>query len=129
LDNFKIVNDICGHEIGNQLLVQITRLISEKIRPNDILARLGGDEFGLLMYQTSLIKAIELLNNLRQSIKDFRFIWQGRVFNIGVSIGLLMIDGSQDEIGELMRRADQACYDAKKRGGNAISIYQNLEDS
>jgi len=129
LDNFKIVNDSCGHEIGDQLLVQITRLISEKIRPNDILARLGGDEFGLLMYQTSLIKAIEILNNLRQSIKDFRFIWQGRVFNLGVSIGVLIIDGSQDEIGELMRRADQACYDAKKRGGNAISIYQNLEDN
>jgi diguanylate cyclase (GGDEF)-like protein/PAS domain S-box-containing protein len=128
LDNFKIVNDTCGHEIGDQLLIQLTRLLSDKIRPNDILARLGGDEFGLLLYQTSLIKGIEIANSLREAIIGFRFIWQGQIFNMGVSIGILIIDGAENDLGEAMRRADQACYDAKKRGGNSISIYQDRDE-
>ncbi|TVQ45789.1 MAG: diguanylate cyclase [Gloeocapsa sp. DLM2.Bin57] len=127
LDKFKFVNDSCGHEIGDHLLNQITRLLSDKIRPNDVLARLGGDEFGLLLYQTSLIKGIEIANSLREAILNFRFIWQGQIFNLGVSIGLVIIDDSENDLGEIMRRADKACYNAKKRGGNSISIYQNQE--
>jgi diguanylate cyclase (GGDEF)-like protein/PAS domain S-box-containing protein len=128
LDNFKIVNDTSGHEIGDQVLIQLTRLLRDKIRPNDILARLGGDEFGLLLYQTSLIKGIEIANSLREAIIGFRFIWQGQIFSMGVSIGILIIDGAENDLGEAMRRADEACYDAKKRGGNSISIYQDREE-
>ncbi|MGK7938034.1 MAG: EAL domain-containing protein [Xenococcaceae cyanobacterium] len=125
LDQFKIVNDTCGHQAGDELLRQITRLLSQQVRSSDILARLGGDEFGLLLHRCPLEIAIQIANNLIQLVEDFGFTWQDKTFTIGVSIGLVEIESSTENLDSLMSAADAACYAAKARGRNCVHIYQN----
>ena len=125
LDQFKIVNDTCGHQAGDELLRQITHLLNQKIRSSDVLARLGGDEFGLLLHQCPLEIAIQIANKLRQLIENFRFTWQNKTFAIGVSIGLVAINSSTENLDSLMSAADAACYAAKARGRNCVHLYHN----
>ena len=127
LDRFKIVNDTCGHKAGDELLRQVTRLLSEQVRSADIFARLGGDEFGLLLHQCPLEMAIQIANKLRQLVEDFSFTWQDSVFAIGVSIGLAQINSLTGNLDILVNAADTACYAAKARGGNCIHIYHYNE--
>ncbi|MDJ0658878.1 MAG: EAL domain-containing protein [Crocosphaera sp.] len=124
LDQFKIINDTCGHIAGDELLKQITRLLQARIRSSDILARLGGDEFALLLKGCSLEKAETIANNLRQLIKDFRFSWDHQVFSIGVSIGMVAINQEHQTITSVLNAADAACYAAKERGRNCVYVYQ-----
>ncbi|MGD1905730.1 MAG: PAS domain S-box protein [Leptolyngbyaceae cyanobacterium] len=124
LDQFKVVNDTCGHIAGDELLRQISRLIKGKIRASDTLARLGGDEFGLLLRQCALPNAEVLAEKIRIAIQDFRFIWQGKTFSIGVSIGITTLDADVQPLPELLSAADTACYAAKNRGRNRIHVYQ-----
>ena len=125
LDRFKIVNDICGHVVGDKLLKQVAGLLQQQVRSSDTLARLGGDEFGFLLTQCPLSVAIEIANNLRQLIEDFRFSWQGRVFSIGVSIGLVEITSNAENLCSLMNKADAACCIAKSNGRNCIHVYRD----
>ena len=127
LDRFKIVNDTCGHKAGDELLRQVTRLISEQVRSADIFARLGGDEFGLLLHQCPLEMAMQIANKLRQLVEDFTFTWQDTVFAIGVSIGLAEINSLTDNLDILVNSADAACYAAKARGGNCVHIYHHSD--
>ena len=91
LDQFKVINDTCGHVAGDELLRQLGDLLQEQVRKRDTLARLGGDEFGVLMEHCSLQQARRVANKLRQAIEGFRFAWEDRSFSIGVSIGLLLL--------------------------------------
>ena len=125
LDRFKIINDTCGHIAGDELLRQVTQLLTQQIRSSDSLARLGGDEFGFLLNQCPLEIGIKIANNLRQSIEDFRFTWQGHTFAIGVSIGLVEINCNTEDLSNLLNAADVACYTAKTNGRNCIHIYQD----
>lgn len=125
LDQFKIINDTCGHNAGDELLKQITNLLQQQVRSSDVLARLGGDEFGFLLTQCPLSIAIKIANNLRQWIEDFRFRWQGQIFSIGVSIGLVEISTHTENIDKLMNTADAACYIAKANGRNCIHVHQD----
>ncbi|MGF2040507.1 MAG: EAL domain-containing protein [Nostoc sp. CmiVER01] len=127
LDQFKIVNDTCGHAAGDELLRQITRLLQTKIRQTDVLARLGGDEFGALLYQCSLEQAMRIANIWRETIQEFRFIWQDSIFSIGASIGLVKINAISDNRASLLSYADAACYAAKNKGRNRVHIFQ-LDD-
>ncbi|WP_150299778.1 ammonium transporter [Pseudomonas profundi] len=124
LDQFKIVNDTCGHAAGDELLRQLARLFQTRIRSSDVLARLGGDEFGLLLVGCSLEEAIPVADDIRSLIEDFRFSWENRTFAIGVSIGLVLIGEQMHSLGELLSAADSACYAAKDAGRNRIHIYQ-----
>ncbi|WP_052055631.1 EAL domain-containing protein [Myxosarcina sp. GI1] len=128
LDQFKIVNDTCGHLAGDELLRQIATILQQRVRATDTLARLGGDEFGLLLYQCSLLQAEETANTLKQIIRNFRFIWQGKSFNIGVSIGLVIIDEYTTDLAAIFSAADAACYAAKEDGRNCVKIYR-LDDN
>ena len=129
LDQFKVVNDTCGHQVGDELLKQITAIMSNAGRESDILARLGGDEFGLILSHCPVEKAYKIGEKLRKMIKDFRFVWDNKSFEIGASIGLVLItDGAQNSQ-ELMRAADAACYMAKESGRNRIYIYQDDDES
>lgn len=123
LDQFKIVNDTCGHLAGDELLKQLSVLLSEPIHDIDTLARLGGDEFGALIEDCSLEAANIIANKLLAIIQHFHFSWQGKTFNLGASIGLVMIN-EPTTITELLRTADMACYTAKSRGRNRIYAYQ-----
>jgi diguanylate cyclase (GGDEF)-like protein/PAS domain S-box-containing protein len=124
LDQFKVVNDTCGHPAGDRLLKQITSVVQTRVRTTDVLARLGGDEFGVLLADCSLETAHRIAENLRQAIRDFRFVWNDRVMNVGVSIGVAEIDSSADTLDSVMSAADVACYSAKDSGRNRVQTYQ-----
>ncbi|MEG4252352.1 MULTISPECIES: EAL domain-containing protein [unclassified Microcoleus] len=128
LDQFKVVNDTVGHIAGDELLRQITALIQQGVRAHDMLARLGGDEFGILLTQCSLSLATQIAENLKDLVHQFRFIWNGKTFIIGVSIGVVAIDQTSQDLRELLGAADAACYAAKARGRNCVHIY-SLDDS
>ncbi len=123
LDQFKIVNDTCGHSAGDKLLKQLTCMLQGKVRGADTLARLGGDEFGVLLKRCSLERAREIAERLRQTVAEFRFSWKGKGIDIGVSIGLVAIDGTNNNPAAIMSSAESACYVAKEQGRNRIHIY------
>lgn len=124
LDQFKVVNDTCGHAAGDELLRQLAKLFQSRIRASDVLARLGGDEFGLLLLGCPLEEALPVADSIRALVEDFRFSWEGKSFAIGVSIGLVQLDAEADSLGSLLSAADSACYAAKDAGRNRIHIYQ-----
>jgi diguanylate cyclase (GGDEF)-like protein len=124
LDEFKIVNDTCGHTAGDVLLQNLAKHLEEKIRKTDTIARLGGDEFGLLLPLCNIKKAREIANKLREEIKAFPFIWEGKVFDVGVSIGLVEIDENVGTLTNAFKAADSACYVAKELGKNRIHVYK-----
>ncbi|MCI0733938.1 MAG: EAL domain-containing protein [Methylococcaceae bacterium] len=123
LDQFKVVNDTCGHPAGDELLNQLGTVLQNQVRQRDTLARLGGDEFGVLMEHCSLQQAEIVANKIRLAVAEFRFTWEGRSFNIGASIGVVPIDASSGTITELLVKADSACYAAKDMGRNRIHVY------
>ncbi|MDY6979401.1 MAG: diguanylate cyclase, partial [Pseudomonadota bacterium] len=123
LDQFKIINDTCGHLAGDILLKQISQQIKNRIRRHDLLARLGGDEFGIIFYDTDIKEAEALANEVKNSVADFRYIWHDTSFDIGVSIGLVPINAGVNNHSELLMRADSACYIAKDNGRNCIHTY------
>ena len=122
LDRFKIVNDTCGHAAGDKLLQQVTILLKNKIRHTDIFARLGGDEFGILFHHCPIEIAKNCLNELRKLVEDFRFIWNEKVFRISVSVGLVEIKSTTEDLTSLLTSADAACYVAKQQGGNHVHL-------
>jgi diguanylate cyclase (GGDEF)-like protein/PAS domain S-box-containing protein len=124
LDQFKVVNDTCGHEAGDRLLKQVTSVVQTRIRTTDTLARLGGDEFGVLLHDCALDTAQRIAESLRQGIRDFRFVWQERVLKVGVSIGLAEITGQSETTASVMSAADVACYSAKDSGRNRVQTYE-----
>ncbi len=122
LDQFKIVNDTCGHLAGDELLKQLTTTLKSKVRDTDTLARLGGDEFGLLLSNCDLNRAEVIADNLRKHISDFQFEWEGKQFEITVSIGVVPIS-SESSISEALSAADLACYIAKEKGRNHVHMH------
>jgi len=124
LDQFKIVNDSCGHSAGDALLGQLGALLKSKIRWRDTLARLGGDEFGVLLESCSLEQAIETAEALRVAVGEFKFMWDDRSFRLGVSIGVVPITADNEDVAALMSAADSACAAAKEAGRNRIHSYQ-----
>ena len=124
LDQFKLVNDTCGHVAGDQLLRQLSTLLGTKVRAEDTLARLGGDEFGLLLPGCGLDQAQLIAEKLRQEISEFRFVWEGKTFVIGASIGLVEIAQGGGTIANLLSAADTACYMAKERGRNRVFVHR-----
>ena len=124
LDQFKIVNDACGHNAGDALLKQIGSLLKSKIRWRDTLARLGGDEFGVLLESCTMDEALRTAEALRENIADYRFSWDDRTFRLGVSIGVVPITAATDDVASLLSAADSACAAAKEAGRNRVYNYQ-----
>ncbi|MDJ0926990.1 MAG: EAL domain-containing protein [Gammaproteobacteria bacterium] len=125
LDQFKIVNDSCGHSAGDALLGQMGALLKGKIRWRDTLARLGGDEFGLLLESCSLDEAMRTAESLREAIREHKFTWDDRTFSLGVSIGVVPINAEAEDVASLLSAADSACQAAKEAGRNRIYSYQD----
>jgi diguanylate cyclase (GGDEF)-like protein/PAS domain S-box-containing protein len=123
LDQFKLVNDTCGHLAGDELLRQLGYMLKLSLRDTDTLARLGGDEFGVLLSHCQMQKANEIAESLRKVVHEFRFVWQEKHFEIGASIGIVPIDQRSESSTALMSAADLACYAAKDRGRNRIHLY------
>jgi diguanylate cyclase (GGDEF)-like protein/PAS domain S-box-containing protein len=125
LDQFKVVNDTCGHTAGDQLLKQVTTLIRSFVRTADTVSRLGGDEFGVLLENCTLDRAIDIADAMRGAIRDYRFVAKDAAFDIGASIGLVAIREDSESIGSLLSAADVACYSAKDLGRNRVHVYQH----
>lgn len=124
LDQFKVVNDTCGHIAGDELLRQLAQLLLTRMRSSDTLARLGGDEFGVLLSCCPLDKARGLAETLREVVSEFRFVWQDKAFTVGVSIGLVPISAESVSVIELLSAADAACYVSKDSGRNRVHVAQ-----
>jgi diguanylate cyclase (GGDEF)-like protein/PAS domain S-box-containing protein len=123
LDQFKVINDTYGHVAGDELLRQLARKLQGTIRKRDTLARLGGDEFGVLMEHCTLEQAHRVADEILKAIMDYQLFWEGNVFRIGVSIGLVGVTEASGDFTELYKRADAACYLAKDLGRNRIHTY------
>jgi diguanylate cyclase (GGDEF)-like protein/PAS domain S-box-containing protein len=128
LDQFKIVNDTCGHVAGDEMLRQIAEHLRNAIRSSDIIARLGGDEFGVLLKFCPLARAMQVAEDLIKKVRKFRFVWQSVSFETGVSIGMVAVTGNSENITELLSAADVACYAAKDKGRNRVHVYQLDDD-
>ncbi|MDM8546402.1 bifunctional diguanylate cyclase/phosphodiesterase [Candidatus Venteria ishoeyi] len=124
LDQFKIINDTSGHRAGDALLTQLATLLQAQIQENDLLARLGGDEFGVLLHDQDLNSAYEIAERLRSVVSSLRFDWQGKIYTIGVSIGMTQIHTLSGAPEDVMSMADIACYAAKEQGRNRIHIHE-----
>lgn len=124
LDQFKAVNDSCGHAAGDELLKQLSSEINLSIREADTFARLGGDEFGLLLIGCPIEKAVTITENIRTLVENFRFHWDNKVFKVGISIGIAALNKKSGSTKDIQSAADTACYIAKEQGRNRIHIYE-----
>jgi diguanylate cyclase (GGDEF)-like protein/PAS domain S-box-containing protein len=129
LDRFKVVNDTCGHTAGDNMLREVASLIKEAVRDSDTVGRIGGDEFALLLVGCPLEKARQIADDVVRSVNDYRFVWKDKIFNIGVSIGLVEIGRDGGAIEDIMNSADSACYVAKKQGGLHVHVYSAREEA
>jgi len=124
LDRFKVVNDSCGHVAGDELLKQLAARMRASIREADVLARLGGDEFGLLLEGCHLEQARGVVKNLLRMVSEFRFVWADKVFDIGISAGLVPISARSGSLTDVLSAADSACYMAKDEGRNRLHVFE-----
>jgi diguanylate cyclase (GGDEF)-like protein len=124
LDQFKVINDTCGHAAGDELIRQVAWLIRDQLRRDDVLARLGGDEFGALLPLCSAAQALLLAEQIRQRIQDLRFKWQDKLFAVNASIGVLSLSAAVPTVSDALIAADQACYLAKDSGRNRVQLYR-----
>jgi diguanylate cyclase (GGDEF)-like protein/PAS domain S-box-containing protein len=129
LDRFKVVNDTCGHTAGDNMLREVASIIREAVRDSDTVGRIGGDEFALLLVGCPLEKARQICDNVVRSVNDYRFVWKDKIFNIGVSIGLVEIGRDSGSLEDIMTSADSACYVAKKQGGLHVHVYSAREEA
>jgi diguanylate cyclase (GGDEF)-like protein len=128
LDHFKQVNDNGGHAAGDALLQELVNKIGHIIRRNDIFARTGGDEFALILEGCPLSNARRIALEIRDTVRDNRFTWQGQEYRVGISIGMVTLDSETYSTTELLSLADDACYSAKEGGRNQIHYYtENAE--
>lgn len=127
LDQFKLVNDTCGHTAGDELLVRITKILESLIRDRDTLARLGGDEFGILLNHCQKDEAMDTAQRIKKAVKDSRFVWEGNTFETTISIGMVEINEHAHDYREILSCADIACYAAKDRGRDAV-VWFSPED-
>lgn len=123
LDQFKVVNDTCGHLAGDELLKHLAAKIEAVIRDSDTIARLGGDEFGVLLQDCPLERALQISYKILATVREYRFRWDDKTFEIGVSVGLVPIDANSGSLVEIMSDADSACYVAKELGRNRVHVY------
>ena len=123
LDQFKVINDTCGHVAGDELLRQIGALLKQTVRKRDTVARFGGDEFTVLMEDCPPENAMQVANSLLEAVREFQFGWKEYNFKLGVSIGIVGIDSSVRSLTQIFRDADLACYTAKDHGRDQVHFY------
>lgn len=123
LDEFKVVNDTCGHAAGDELLRQVAQCFSNSLRAEDDLCRIGGDEFGMILHNKNVEQALQIAERLQNNLSTYRFQWQEHTFAIGVSIGMVALNQHTESVGSLLQSADSACYVAKDAGRGRIHVY------
>src|ERR1700728_4743543 len=129
LDRFKVVNDTSGHLAGDSMLREVAKVLRDAVRDSDTVGRLGGDEFGMLLMGCRLEKARQIADDVCRAVGDYRFVWKDKIFNIGVSIGLVEISRESGTLEELFAAADSACYVAKKQGSGRVAVYSARDEA
>jgi diguanylate cyclase (GGDEF)-like protein/PAS domain S-box-containing protein len=129
LDRFKAVNDTCGHMAGDALLREVASLIKDQVRDSDSVARIGGDEFGMLLMGCPLEKARQIAGDVVQAVADHRFVWQDRIFTIGVSVGIVELGPDSGSVQDMLAAADSACYMAKQQGRGQVHVYSSADEA
>ena len=129
LDRFKAVNDSCGHLAGDNMLREVAGLIRDQVRDSDFLGRLGGDEFGALLIGCPIEKARQIATDICNAIADYRFVWKDKIFNIGISVGLVEISHVSGSLQDVMSAADSACYVAKRQGKGQVHVYSARDET
>jgi diguanylate cyclase (GGDEF)-like protein/PAS domain S-box-containing protein len=129
LDRFKAVNDSCGHLAGDNMLREVATLIKDQVRESDFVGRLGGDEFGALLIGCPIDKARQIATDICNAVADYRFVWKDKIFNIGVSIGLVEISHVSGTLQDVMSAADSACYVAKQHGRGRVHVYSARDEA
>ncbi|WP_287036275.1 diguanylate cyclase [Desulfobacter sp.] len=124
-ENIKIVNDTCGHNAGDELLIQLSRIISAQVRTSDSLARLGGDEFGLLLDGCDEERGRIIANSILSAVKNFHFFYNGKSNTVGISIGMTSVTSRSRKAKDVISEADSACYWAKESGRHRLCIFQD----
>ncbi len=127
LDQFKIINDTCGHMAGDELLKQLSKLLGQKLRGSDTLARLGGDEFGVLLRNCDAVDARKVAENLCKEVREYRFVWEDKPFAVSLSVGMVIMGSNYKTASELLSHADLACYAAKDRGRDNVQVYETSD--
>src|SRR6185312_8907572 len=125
LDQFKVVNDTCGHQAGDRLLRDVTGLLQARVRASDTIARLGGDEFGVLLEGCTVEQSTRIADGVRQAIRDYRFVWGATTLSVGASVGVVQITAETESVANVMSAADIACYAAKDEGRNRVHLYES----
>ncbi len=128
LDQFKIVNDTCGHVAGDELLKQLAVLLRKQLRGSDTIARLGGDEFGVLLQGCSVREGRLIAESLRQAVSQLRFVWEEKTFEVGISMGVVAITPKSADVATVLSQADMACYAAKDHGRNRVHVYEESDE-
>lgn len=128
LDQFKVINDSCGHAAGDELLRQLTSLMRSKVRERDMLARVGGDEFGLLLQNCEIERAEKVVADLIATVADYRFVWHANTYAVGISFGITPIDPAHGDTIQIMNNADAACFAAKDAGRNRFHRYEPSDE-
>lgn len=123
LDKFKLINDQCGHLAGDQLLIDMTKIMRETVRDADLVARIGGDEFAIILHRCDIKCASIIAETLRERIDAYRFTHDSSLFRVGASIGIAEISERTSDIKQVIDEADKACYAAKDAGRNKVRIY------
>jgi diguanylate cyclase (GGDEF)-like protein/PAS domain S-box-containing protein len=129
LDRFKAVNDTCGHLAGDNMLREVATLIKEQVRDSDFVGRLGGDEFGALLIGCPIEKARQIATDICNAVADYRFVWKDKIFNIGISVGLIEVSHASGTLQDVMSAADSACYMAKQQGRGQVHIYSARDEA
>ncbi len=127
LDQFKIINDTCGHMAGDELLKQLSKVLGQRLRTSDTLARLGGDEFGVLLRNCDAVDARKVAENLCKEVREFRFVWEEKPFAVSLSVGMVIMGSHYKTASELLSHADLACYAAKDRGRDNVQVYESSD--
>ena len=128
LDGFKRINDTCGHLSGDELLRQLSSIISSRMRARDTVARLGGDEFGILLEHCTPVEAARIADDIRRAISGHALVCNGITHRVSVSVGLVALRGQLAPV-EALRLADTACYQAKHAGGNRVQVHPMGQDT
>ena len=129
LDRFKAVNDSCGHLAGDNMLREVATLIKDQVRDSDYVGRLGGDEFGALLMGCPIDKARQIAADICNAVAEYRFVWKDKIFNIGISIGLVEISHVSGTVQDAMAAADSACYVAKRQGRGQVHVYSARDEA
>ncbi|MGI9237470.1 MAG: diguanylate cyclase, partial [Woeseiaceae bacterium] len=129
LDRFKAVNDTCGHLAGDNMLREVATLIKEQVRDSDFVGRLGGDEFGALLIGCPIEKARQIATDICDAVADYRFVWKDKIFNIGISVGLIEVSHASGTLQDIMSAADSACYMAKQQGRGQVHVYSARDEA